>query len=529
MPKSATKTEKKTSIERPPVVAVLGHIDHGKSTLLDYIRKTNVADDEVGGITQKISAYEIEHAGKKITFIDTPGHEAFQEMRKRGSKVADLAVLVVSAEDGVKPQTIEAYKAIEESKTPFIVAINKIDKPNADVDRTKNSLAETGIYLEGYGGTVSFAAISAKTGEGVPAFLDLVLLSTEILGLKGDSSALATGIVIESSRDPKKGVAATLIVKNGTLRSGTTIVAGDAIAPARIIEDGSGKRLVSPTFSSPIVITGWSKSPAVGSEFKTFEKKRDAEEYAENFSNKAKEKSERLRNTSVPLLENSLRSNSSRSGTDVSSVEESVETPAAASFPILIKADLAGSLEAIEYEIKKIKNDRVTLKILSSSIGTITESDVKFAGSAKGAVIVGFNVSSDASAKVAAERLGVPVLMFDIIYKLSQWLAEESAKRTPKITAEEVAGTAKMIRLFSKTKDRQIVGGKVLSGEIHVGHEIKIMRNNVEIKRGTIRGLEQAKKKTDSVAVGFEFGAMIESALDIAPGDIIEDVIMVEK
>ncbi len=524
MPKTVanppTGGEKKTSIERPPVVAVLGHIDHGKSTLLDYIRKTNVVDAEVGGITQKISAYEIEHAGKKITFIDTPGHEAFQEMRKRGSRVADLAILVISAEDGVKPQTIEAYKAIEESKTPFIVAINKIDKPNADIDRTKNSLAENGVYLEGYGGTISFTAISAKTGDGVPALLDLVLLSAEILGLKGEANASAEGIVVESSRDSKKGVAATLIIKNGTLQSGTTIVAGDAVAPARIIEDGNGKRLVAPTFSSPIVITGWSKSPKVGATFQTFEKKRDAEEYAENFAqnNKAKEK-----------VASGERVVGAERTSETEATFSEAEIPEAAVFPIIIKADLAGSLEAIEYEIKKIKNDRVTLKILSSSIGAITESDVKFAGSAKGAVVIGFNVSSDASAKVAAERLGVPVLMFDIIYKLSQWLEEESAKRTPKITAEEVAGTAKIMRFFSKTKDRQIVGGKVLSGIIHVGHEIKIMRNNTEIKRATIRGLEQAKKKTDEVAVGFEFGAMIESALDIAPGDIIEDVIMVEK
>ncbi len=518
MPKTPDKTEKNPILTlRPPVVAVLGHIDHGKSTLLDYIRKTNVADGEVGGITQKISAYEIEYAGKKITFIDTPGHEAFQEMRKRGSKVADLAVLVVSAEDGVKPQTVEAYKAIENSKTPFIVAINKIDKPNANVERAKISLAEAGIYLEGYGGTISFAATSAKTGEGIPDLLDLILLSSEILDLKGDTGVSATGIVVESSRNSKKGVTATLIVKNGTLSSGTTIVAGDAMVPARIIEDSNGKKITSATFSSPIVVSGWTKIPAVGAEFKTFEKKKDAEEFVENFSNKAKEKS-----ASGEREVGAKRSSESEADFSL------VETPATI-FPIIIKADLAGSLEAIEYEIKKIKNDRVTLKILTSSVGNITESDIKFAGSAKGSTILGFNVSSDASAKIAAERLGVPIIPFDIIYKLSEWLMEESTKRTPKVTVEEIAGTAKIMRFFSKTKDRQIVGGKVLSGEIHVGHEIKIMRNNVEIKRGTIRGLEQAKKKTDSVAAGFEFGTMIESALDVAPGDIIEDITFVEK
>jgi translation initiation factor IF-2 len=503
MPQTPTTRDMKiTLIERPPVVAVLGHIDHGKSTLLDYIRKTNVVDAEVGGITQRISAYEIEHAGKKITFIDTPGHEAFQEMRKRGSRVADLAVLVVSAEDGVKPQTIEAYKAIEGSKTPFIVAINKIDKPNADIERTKTSLAENGIYLEGFGGTVSFVPISAKTGEGVPALLDLVLLSAEILDLKGDPQAHASGIVVESSRDSKKGISAVLIIKNGALKSGMTIAAGKALAPARIIEDSNAKKIAAATFSSPIVVSGWSESPKIGAEFKTFEKKKDAEEEV----------------AAGERVVGALRTS-----------EPAVTSSEAVLFPLIIKADVAGSLEAIMYEIRKLKSDRVILKTIHSGTGAITESDVKFAGASTDAVILGFNVSSDASSRAMAERMKIPIIHFDIIYKLSEWLAEESAKRTPKVTIEETTGTAKILRFFSKAKDRQIVGARALSGEIHVGHEIKIMRNNVEIKRGTIRGLEQAKKKTDAVAEGFEFGAMIESAIDLAPGDMIEDIIFVEK
>ncbi len=318
----------------------------------------------------------------------------------------------------------------------------------------------------------------------------------------------------------RKKLSATLIIKDGTLQSGTTIVAGDALAPARIVQDGNGKKIVSPTFSSPVVITGWTKAPAVGAEFQTFEKKKDAEEAAENFSqtHKAKE-----RNTSSEHVVKAKRA----SETETASPE--AEILAVTIFPIIIKADLAGSLEAIEYEIKKIKNDRVTLKIIGASIGGVTESDVKFAGSAKDSVIVAFNVESDTSAKVATERLGVPVMVFDIIYKLSEWLAEESTKRTPKITAEETAGTAKILRFFSKTKDRQIIGGRVLSGEIHVGHEIKIMRNNTEIKRGTVRGLSKRNKRPIPWRKSLEFGAMIESAIDIAPGDIIEDVILVEK
>jgi len=526
MSQTAPKTEKKTIIERPPVVTILGHIDHGKSTLLDYIRKSNIVDTEIGGITQKISAYEIEYSNpstklgaRKITFIDTPGHEAFQEMRKRGAKVADIAILVVSAEDGVKPQTIEAYKAIEESKTSFIVAINKIDKPNADINKTKVSLAEAGIYLEGFGGSISFVPISAKTGEGVNELLDLILLSAEVANLTGDSNASAEGVVIETSRDQKKGISATLIIKNGTLRSGAFIVAGKAIAPTRIIENSQGKKIIEATFSSPVVVTSWSESPKVGSAFKIFESKKEAE--------KAVSEESALCGTQAPSRDGvpSLRVRSSiADSSETASPEISV-----VEFPIIVKADVAGSLEAIMYEIAKIKSEKVILKILNSGTGNITESDVKFASGGKGAAIIGFNVSADASATVAAERIGVPIMSFDIIYKLSEWLEEESKKREPKITVEEIAGTAKIIRFFSKTKDRQIVGAKVVSGEIHTGHKIKIIRNSVEIESGIIRGLEQAKQKTDSVREGFEFGTMIEAKLDLAPGDIIQDIVMVEK
>ncbi|MBX4209402.1 GTP-binding protein, partial [Candidatus Parcubacteria bacterium] len=277
------------SIKRPPVVAILGHIDHGKSTLLDYIRKTNIVDEEAGGITQRISAYEVERQkegsadgkAEKITFIDTPGHEAFSGMRERGATTADIAILVVSAEDGVKPQTIDAYKEIEKAKVPFVVAINKIDKPAANVEKTKISLAEAGIYVEGFGGNISFVPISAKTGAGVDELLDIIILTADIADLKGEPEKPAEGAVIEAHRDPKKGISATLVIKNGSMGPGMFVASGTAFSPVRILENSVGKKIAEATFSSPVRLVGWNKAPSVGSVFSTFASKKDLEEYLE--------------------------------------------------------------------------------------------------------------------------------------------------------------------------------------------------------------------------------------------------------
>ena len=280
--------EQKNAVERPPVVAVMGHIDHGKSTLLDYIRKTNIVDKEAGGITQHISAYEVIHKDengkdKKITFLDTPGHEAFSKMRERGAKIADIAILVVSAEDGVKPQTVEAYKAIAESNTPFVVAINKIDKAGADIERTKMNLAENEIYLENYGGKVPFAPISAKTGDGIDNLLSLILILAELENFEGDAKENASGFVLESNMDSKRGIQATLIVKNGTLKKGMYVVSEDSICSTRIIENFLGKIISEASYSSPIRLIGFDKMPKAGSIFKAFENKKDAENFAQNW------------------------------------------------------------------------------------------------------------------------------------------------------------------------------------------------------------------------------------------------------
>ena len=289
---------KENKIERPPVVVVMGHVDHGKSTLLDYIRKTNLAEKEAGGITQKISAYEVIHkdekgVNKKITFLDTPGHEAFSKMRTRGAEVADIAILVVSAEDGVKMQTIEAWKTIVESKIPCIVAINKIDKPSANVEKTKTELAENEIYLENYGGKIPFAEISAVTGKGVDNLLLLINILAELENFTGNNNEAATGLVIETDLDPKRGIEATLIIKNGTLEKGMTVAVGESTCSTRMMENFLGKSVAKATFSSPIRLVGFDTIPKIGTEFKSFEKKQDALMYAQNFINLKNENTKR--------------------------------------------------------------------------------------------------------------------------------------------------------------------------------------------------------------------------------------------
>jgi translation initiation factor IF-2 len=505
--KQAIRGTSGATTKRPPVVAILGHIDHGKSTLLDYVRKTNIVDQEAGGITQRISAYEVERSKgttvEKITFIDTPGHEAFSGMRERGATTADIAILVVSAEDGVKPQTIDAYKEIEKAKVPFIVAINKIDKPAANVEKTKQSLAEAGIYLEGYGGSVSYVPISAKTGAGIDDLLDLIILTAEVAELKGEPGKPAVGAVIEAHRDPKKGISATLVIKDGSMGPGMFVAAGSAFSPVRILENHAGKKISEATFSSPVRLVGWNKAPQVGAQFVTFEAKRDLEEYVE---------------TAEELEKSPVASAAPEIGSEAKKV-----------IPVIIKADVLGSVEAIEHEMKKIKSERVAVKVIYASIGDITESDIKVAGTNKETLVVGFNVKTDGQAAAMIERLGFEHASFDIIYKLVEWIESKVVERTPKVETEEVVGKAKIMKFFSRTKDKQIVGGKVTDREIQVGHKVKICRRETVIGDGVIRELQQTKVRTDSVQEGFEFGAMIEAKIELAPGDVIEDFIVVEK
>lgn len=509
--KNVTDTHTTT---RPPVVAVLGHVDHGKSTLLDYIRKTNIVDGEAGGITQKVSAYEVERViggtPRRITFLDTPGHEAFSAIRSRGAQVADVAILVVSAEDGVRPQTIEARDAIRKAHIPFVVAINKIDKEGADIERTKASLAENDIYVEGYGGDVSWVAISAKTGKGVSELLDLVDLAADIAGLSGDPLKPAEGVVIESSVDHKKGIATTLVIKDGTIRSGMTIVAGTALAPVRLMENTVGTSVREASFSSPIRLFGWNELPPVGAPFKTFTSKKEAE----TITNQEKENiaaRKKTKNSTTDIITNN--------DTEFVTV----------TFPIILKAANIGGLEALKHEVAKIHYERLIIKTIAANIGDVNENDIKTALADKKTIIVGFNVHITTAAKGLAQTSGVTIELFDIIYKLSEWLANTAAARVPKVKTEEPTGIAKVLKFFSKTRDRQIIGGRAESGLIKLGGEVKIMRRDFEVGRGRIRELQRQKNKATEISEGQEFGALVESKIEIAPGDRLEAFIVVEK
>ncbi len=503
------KTQQNT-VTRAPVVVVMGHIDHGKSTLLDYIRKSNVVDTETGGITQKISAYEVIHkdekgVDQKITFIDTPGHEAFSKMRERGAQIADIAILIVSAEDGVKPQTIEAWKTIVNSGLPAIVAINKIDRPGANVEKTKTELAENEIYLENYGGTIPFVEISAKEGTGIDGLLSLILIIAEMESFIGDKNAEASGYVIEANLDPKRGIEGTLIIKNGSVKNGMTVVVEDSICSTRIMENFLGKMVKEATFSSPIRIVGFNKIPQVGGEFKTFLKKGDAEKYALSWK---------------------------EDSTSLVSKKETDQTNKKL-IPIMLKADVAGSLEAIEKEIAKIKSkaeeQNAEFKIISKGVGGITLSDIKSLSTDGDILIIGFNVTADRSAVEEAERRGVEISTFNIIYKMTEWLEEQMERLRPKIETVEVTGRAKIIRAFSRTKERQVVGGKVAEGTISLNSTVKIVRRDFEIGKGKIVNLEKSKVKTSMVEEGTEFGMMIESKIEIASGDVLEAFSVTQK
>ena len=517
MAKLEPKVEKEA---RPPVVAILGHIDHGKSTLIDYIRKTNVTKTEAGhrhaeagyglaeagGITQHISAYEVTHTSKDgrkrhITFLDTPGHEAFSSIRTRCANVADIAALIVSAEDGVKPQTLEVFKQIKECALPYLVVITKIDKPSANVLRTKQNLAENEIYVEGYGGNTPVVELSATKGKGVDEFLDMIGLISELEDKTADRDALGSGVIIESKRDAKRGITAVGIIKDGTVRPGLFAAVSGTIAPIRFLLDAEGKVVETLSFSSPVQIVGWDKMPAIGEEFKTFLKKEEALSFA------------------APTP----------SGVEVPTRPETGVVKDIAILPLVIKADTAGSLEAITSELGKLSRERTAPRITLSSVGSINENDVKSALAATGAVILGFNTKVDPQAAHLAERSGITILTFSIIYELTDKVKKLLSEREPKIETEEIVGISKVLKLFGITKGKQVIGGRVLSGLIKRGAVVKIIRREAEIGKGVVKELQQSKIVTDSVSEGTEFGALIESKIEVTPGDVLKAVVLVIK
>ena len=483
------------SSTRPPIVAVMGHIDHGKSSLLDYIRKANVTAGEAGGITQHVSAYEAEHehegTSRRITFLDTPGHEAFRALRARGAAAADIAILVIAAEEGVKPQTLEAFEAITEANIPFVVAFTKIDKAGADIEKARISALEHGIYLEGLGGSVPFTGVSSKSGDGVPELLDLVLLTADLAELTADPDAPAEGFVLESSQDPKRGLSATLIMKNGTLPVGSFAIAGAALAPVRFIEDFTGARIKEALPSQPIRISGWTSLPPAGTPFSSTTNKKDAEKLA--------------------LM--GVEANPAHT-------QERAEADGKTLLPLILKADVTGSILAIKHELAKIEHERVTIKIVMEGIGAVSENDVKAAAAGNGYVIA-FNVGTDSAARDSAERMHVSIDTFSIIYNLKERIEELVTERAPRITVEEILGEAKVLKAFSTAGVKQVLGARWNSGILSVGDQVKIDRRGLHIGNAKLTNLQVARADVQEIKVEGEFGLQIESKHETVAGDTL--------
>ena len=483
---------------RPPVIAVMGHIDHGKSSLLDYIRKANIVAGEAGGITQHVAAYIALHNERPVTFLDTPGHEAFKALRTRGAAAADIAILVVAADEGVMPQTLDALTAIKEAAIPFIVAITKIDKNNADIDHTKNSLLEHEIFIEGMGGDIAYALVSSKTGDGIPELLDLVLLTADISELTADADATATGFVLESTQDPKRGASATLIVKDGTLTLDGFVVAGDAFAPIRFIEDFRGKRVEAAGPSEPARISGFNKLPAAGSLFSIVKNKKEAE---------------------AAVLKNAKEG--------VIAPERTVLAEGIVELPLIVKTDVAGSIDAIAHELAKITHERAVVRIIASGVGSVSETDVKTAN-ASGGTIIAFNVSTDAIARELAERDNISILSFSIIYELSEQVTKLLEERVPAIASEKELGRAKVLKAFSSSAKKQVLGARFISGALTTKDRIKLMRGDTELARGSILNLQQARADIKEIHTEGDFGIEIEARESATFGDEIVAFAIIE-
>lgn len=470
-----------TGEKRAPVIVVLGHVDQGKTTLLDYIRKTNVAAREAGGITQSIGAYEIEHNGKRMTFVDTPGHEAFSKMRSRGAQVADLAILVVAVDDGVQPQTKEAIKIIQEAKIPYVVAINKIDKEGVDINRVKNELTAEGVLLEGYGGNVSCQPISAKTGKGVSELLDLLLLATDLEDLSFNPENPGKGIILESKLDSRRGITAVGIVKDGTLKVGETIFAGTTVGKIKSLENFLGKRITQAVPSSPVRISGFLKLPEIGEEF---------------FVGTPRDKS--------------IGAKTQKSIVQFPDVPEDK-----LAVNVILKADVFGSLEALSQIIKNFpKPEKVVLQIIDESVGDISDGDVKSAISSK-ASIIGFRVESTKAAENLAQAQRVKIITSEIVYELVRAL-EEDFKNIDKTI---IKGDLEILAVFGKKGTAQIVGGRVLSGEILNNANLEIVRRDAVLGKGRILNLQKGKKDVPRVETGFESGLLIDSDVIIKISD----------
>lgn len=486
---SLMEEEKQNLISRPPVVVILGHVDHGKTSLLNAIRKIQFTEEKPGGvITQHIGAFEIEKNEKKITFLDTPGHEAFSQMRSRGAKVADIAILVVAADEGVKPQTKEAILHVKKSNIPLIVAINKIDKALADPQKVKRELQKEEILVEDFGGKIPSVNISAKTGQGINDLLELILILAEMEDLKADISKPAEGVIIESYLDSKRGPLATIILNQGKLEPGQIIGTNSAFGKIRNLEDSQGNLLSSVLPSQPAVVLGFENVPRIGEKFKTFT---SLEEAKANLKIDEKSKSE------VIFFE-----------------------PNQKVLNLIIKTDVLGSLEAIEEILKNFPPDKVFLRILKGEVGEITESDVKLAVQAK-AKILGFRVKVNYVAERLAEREKIKIMRFEIIYDLVEGVRKMINKiLEPEITRVDL-GKIKALIVFLTEKNRQIIGGKVIEGEIRKRSFIEIQRDKEIIGKGKLINLQRDKKDIEIAKKGEEVGILYEGEIKIEAGDIL--------
>ncbi len=497
-------------VERPSVVTIMGHVDHGKTTLLDSIRNTKVTAGEAGGITQHIGAYQIEENGKKITFLDTPGHAAFTTMRARGAKITDITILVVAADDGVMPQTVEAINHAKAAEVPIIVAVNKMDKPTANPDRVMQELTEHGLVPEAWGGETIFVPLSALTGEGIDSLLEMILLVSEVEEYKANPSRNAVGTVIEAELDKGKGSVATLLVQNGTLRIGDPIVVGNTFGRVRAMVNDLGRRVKSAGPSTPVEITGLNEVPQAGDRFVVFNDEKTARQVGEARSTQAIQ-AQRSEKTRISL----------------DNLFEHMKQGEMKDINIVLKADVQGSAEALAAALYKIEVEGVNVKIIHTGVGAINESDITLAA-ASNAIVIGFNVRPDVNAKRAADAEEVDVRLHRIIYKVIEEIEAAMKGMLDPEFQEKIIGQAEIRQTFKVSKIGTIAGSYVTDGKITRDSGIRLIRDGIVIFEGEIDALKRFKDDAKEVAQGYECGITIKNFNDVKEGDIIEAYVMEE-
>jgi translation initiation factor IF-2 len=494
---------------RPPVVTIMGHVDHGKTTLLDAIRDARVVATEAGGITQHIGAYQVDVDGRKITFLDTPGHEAFTAMRARGAKVTDIAVLVVAADDGVMPQTKESISHARAAEVPIVVAVNKVDLDNANVDRVKGELAQEGLNPEDWGGDTQFAEVSAKTQQNLDDLLEKVLLvaDLELEGLKANPNAEASGPIIESRLDVGRGPVATVLVQRGTLKVGDAIVAGDAYGRVKALFDYKGERQESAVPGEPVEILGFDKPPGAGELARVVANDREARDLANR-------RGERLRREQ-------LASTRAGGGPSLEGLYEQLQAGEVSDLNLIVRGDVVGSVEAVVSELSKFEHPEVRLNVIAEGVGAITQNDIMLA-SASDALIVGFNVRPNAEARELASREGVEIRTYDVIYKLTEEIEQALVGKLAAVKTEETIGEAEVRALFRVSRLGTIAGCMVTDGVVRRNASVRVIRDGAVIYTTTIAQLKRFKDDVREVVEGFECGILLEGFNDVKEGDVLE-------